>query len=266
MLPGLCVVIPLSHPAPHYLSRLKGCLRSLKPGREELDVVIALVRPAKPIPEDELLPRLYGQLLLLAQEAQAAVVTYPWSGPKFPPALTRNVGARWCRRELVTFVDSDAIIHPDAVGATIETMGTGPDTQFVSIKTAMTEYPPGAAEYRIKDARSFESAARVYSVAPGTGCFTVTSLATFQKLGGFDERFVAYGPTDWDFTARCRALGLIERDLTAELGLVNMHVPHARHAQNAMTPERREARRILEEDLAAGKIVRTDGSWGGARG
>lgn len=261
---GISVVIPLTHASQEYLDRLQTCFSSLRwqsLRRELFDVVVSFVFPASgeghPYAQSD-------RLLELAADMGATIVTLAHEHDDFPPALVRNVGGRWARRECVTFVDVDAFLHPDALRCSYETVTDRPATA-TTIRTRMTPFESGHLAFTTPDRATFAANALVGTIAPGTGCCTVCRTKDFEAIGGFDERFVGYGPTDIDFSERLKRAGIEVIDLTEGLGIVNLHQHHERGDREGEPDggSRARNRRLMLEALEAGSLTRNAGGWGG---
>jgi hypothetical protein len=261
MHPGLTVVIPISDLTDDRCSRLSCCLRSIQRqtySSELVDVVLSLCYHRGEMPSSSDWARLLG----LVVEHQITIV--PWSHglPTYPPALTKNLGGRWGRREALTFVDADAVLHPEAFEVAMEFKG-----EATTIQTAMTEYPLGASEYELENPWDFEEAAKVWPLAIGTGCCTVTTHRLWEDLGGFDEDFTEWGVMDIDFTDRLKMRGLELKNLTETHGLVNMHQHHDRGGRDLghrLEHGRREMFDLAAAKKSRGEYTRNVGrGWGG---
>jgi hypothetical protein len=261
MHPGLTVVIPISDLTEDRCTRLACCLRSIRRQTCDaslVDVILSLCYRGEEPPSGDG----WATLLDLVVMHQLLIVPRAHGLPTYPPALTKNLGGRWGRRQLLTFVDADAVLHPEAFEVAMEFRG-----DITTIQTAMTEYPLGAAEYELKDPWAFEEAARVWPMAIGTGCCTVTSHVFWEGLRGFDEDFTEWGIMDIDFTDRVELRGLELKNLTESHGLVNMHQHHDRGGRDMghrLEHGRREMFDLAKEKKAKGEQLRNvDRGWGG---
>jgi len=267
--PGVTLAIPLSHARGDWLQRLEVCLHSIEHQTlpaHMIDTVIGLVFdtstgawPSRP---------LLGRLLSMVLEHGVTLVTRTHDVGDWTPALTRNIPARWGRREMVTHVDIDAVLHPEYCEAAYEVLKATQDKAVVTVKTKMTRYPLGAPEYLITGVEAFEAMVRNASgnMAVGTGCGTMVKGELFEEMGGLDERFIGYGPTDWDFTARLKLLGARSIDLTETEGLMLAHQNHPRDIQDApndKTPCKVRNLAIMKKSFDAKETTRNGCGWGG---
>lgn len=261
---GICVCIPVSPPLPEYISRLAVCLKSLENqtcGRKMIDVVLGVATT----PRWKL-----GPLADLAFLFGAVVVPWRLKNQKWYPSFVRNLAGRWSRRRLVTFVDVDAVMHPEWAEAVLETMKDEDYKVAVTVKTKMTRYPWNGPEYKamLQSKDAFESLVRAArgNIAPGTGCGTVTTTELYERIGGLDEDFKGYGATDIDFTQRLEMAGVEIIDLTEETGIYLAHQHHDRALQDApkkQVPCKMRSVKIMKKKLEAGALRRNHKGWGG---
>ena len=219
----------------------------------DVDVVISLAWPIVDRPE-------MGELLQLAVDYDAVIVPMGHPYDDFPPAFARNLGGRWCRREFLTFCDADSVLHPKFAEESLWELECS--SVYTTIKTMMTPYPVGAPEYETDSSEAFLRYAQAGRPAPGTGCGTVVPFKVYEELGGLDERFIGYGPTDWDFTRR---LPLERVDLTEDYGICLMHQHHDRTMQDKdpnLVESRRRNREIME---GSSDPIRNRNGWGGVK-
>lgn len=271
--PGVTVAIPLTEASERYMKALDMCVLSLKRQtvpRSMYDIIISFVWNT-------------GQRAAICKPARMArlaqfcldhnVILTPLAHKlgEYPPSLSRNVGGRWGRREVMTFVDADAVIHPDALKRTLEVFGDCGDQKVAAlIKTRMTPFPTGDDTYKraLASSAAFEQTAQAGTLACGTGCCTFVRQEDYERLGGLDERFLGYGATDLDFTERLALDGFDVVDLTAETGIVNMHQWHPRPHQDVdyrKVQSRVRTRKIMDASLKAREIVRNQKGWAGLR-
>lgn len=268
-MPGVTIAIPLSHARADWIERLRVCLESIERQtmpHHMIDTVVGFVRDTTRDRDSFIL---LGKLLALISEYDATIVTGSHELGEWAPSLTRNIPARWSRRECVTFVDIDAVLHPEYCESAYETLA-GSDNRAVTVKTKMTRYPFDSKVYAkaLRSAEAFEAMVRNAdgNIAPGTGCGTMTTTRLFERVGGLDERFIGYGPTDWDFTERLKRLGVEIVDLTETEGLMLAHQHHPRDVQDAprdSTPSKKRNTKLMQESMKAKEYVRNGAGWGG---
>lgn len=260
---GITIVVPISDLGEDRCKRLACCLRSIWRQTYDarmVDVIVSLnyrtVDP--PAPED------WARIGELVGAYPFTLVPRAHAMAKYPPSHTKNLGGRWARRRALTFVDADAVLHPEALEVSMELLG---DLDATLIQTAMTEYPLGAEEYELSDPWKFETTAMQWPLAIGTGCCTVTTQALWEELGGFDEDFLEWGITDIDFSDRLGLRGVGLHNLTESHGLVNMHQHHGRAGRDMghrIEEGRREMFDLATEKKARGEWLRnSDRRWGG---
>jgi len=270
---GVTVAIPLTDASERFMKALDLCVLSLKRQtvpRNLYDIVISFVWNTGQ--RGDICKT--GRMARLAQfclDHNVVLVPFAHKLGEYPPSLSRNVGGRWGRREIMTFVDADAVIHPDALKKTMEVFDDSPDSKVaVLIKTRMTPWPTGSEVYKraLASGASFQQTAQAGPLAGGTGCCTFVRQEDYERLGGLDERFLGYGATDIDFTERLTIDGFELVDLTAETGIVNMHQAHPRPHQDVdykKVPSRVRTRKIMDASLKAREVVRNAKGWAGLR-
>ncbi len=132
-------------------------------------------------------------------------------------AKARNAAARAARSDILLFLDVDCIPGSNFVGAMAETVGAQD-----ALVCAEARYLPAGAVHEDWQERDLLSAGRPHPVRPFPvqGCRPETNpglfwslafgvrRAAFERLGGFDERFVGYGAEDTDFGFRAAQAGL----------------------------------------------------------
>ncbi len=257
-LPGICVVVPVTGFS-EYLDQLALCFESIRLQTllaSEVDIVVSYM------PQSDVdIPKYAVEMM----HHYRATIVLGRPSETYLPALIRNIGGRWSRRQFVTFVDADAVLNPVALEASVGEGGPGIVT---TISTMMSAPGPGADEYynALKDASQFMHLVRYSSKAPGTGCCTVTTTDDFERARGFHEGLRGYGPTDWEFTERLVNNGFQRKRLSVDLGLFNLHQNHPRPIQDAdveLTPCRKENRAVFEKSLKAKGLTRNGKRWGG---
>jgi predicted glycosyltransferase involved in capsule biosynthesis len=228
-----------------------------------LDIVLGVVVPPG-------WNKQFDMLMNLALDFRAVVVPWRLEESGWLPSFTRNLAGRWSRRKLVTFVDVDAVMHPDWGTAVLDIMDDENYEVAITVKTKMTLYPWNGPKYleMLKSRENFEALLRATggNLAPGTGCGTVTTTGLYEKLGGLEEDFKGYGPTDWDFTRRLDKAGIRTVDMTEEMGIILAHQHHKRTIQDKHpkdVPCKTRNVGIMNRKLKAGELRRNKNGWGG---
>lgn len=133
----------------------------------------------------------------------------------FRAAAARNLGARATSRAVLTFLDADTAPEPGYLAALTTRVSASPDVLSVGrrrhadLSGTGAELPEptwlvdGYAETRDlldADGRSFR-----FVISAVMAC----RRSLFDRLGGFDERYVGYGGEDWDFAYRAWNAGAL---------------------------------------------------------
>lgn len=136
-----------------------------------------------------------------------------------PLAAARNAAARAARTDRLLFLDVDCIPARGALAAYARAGEEAPDAILMG---GVRYLDPGAVTAREGDAelrrrsrphatRPLPTSARP-QIEPRAELFWSLSFAlsrqTFERLGGFDERFAGYGAEDTDFAFRAREAGI----------------------------------------------------------
>ena len=238
-----------------YLPRLRTCLRSVWAQRTKpREVIVTYVHPR-------------GAAVPNLQEFRRAgcrVVVHAHDEPDFPPSLARNVGLRVAKAKLVMTVDADAVLDVRTVGTCEKLLSHG--DSFVRIRTRMSGCGPEAVAFKqLEPPRHFVREARRWRWAPGPGCIVAAPRKTVFQLGGWDERFVGYGPAVLDWVARLKQAGLQEIVLPDDYEprhICSMHQNHPRVRDQEMNELRKANIRRYNVTLKGGDPVRNKGGWG----
>jgi len=87
---------------------------------------------------------------------------------------------------------------------------------------------------------SFERNMAAGPTAKGTGACLFVPPRVIALTNAYDETFIGYACTDWDFTDRLPPLGVQVYDLTKQTGIRAMHQPHPeRKKTNPVNPRNR---------------------------
>jgi len=249
-----CFVIPTSIPslAPR-ISNAVASVRAQHYEQSKLDVLIAYSFN-EICGEKELLP-----LLKLCRENGIALHFNKHDHRCFPPALARNVGARRACDRTVVFLDADMVLHPRTTQWAKILLAEKKCVVYVE-PAMMAGVSPVDRVFKDFDVETFAKAAAKGASAPGTGAVVFVPQWVLKETHGYDERFVGYGFTDWDFTGRVRKVGAKVVNLTEETGIRAMHQPHGfREATNPQNPENEK----YYNENGSGKPTVNPHSWGG---
>lgn len=115
------------------------------------------------------------------------------------PAAARNAGARAGTGEIIVFVDSDVHVHPDTLGKVATGFARHPEAACIVGTPDMTN------GYDDLPTRHFLG--RVHhnylnlpdTISHTTGSFVAVRRATFEAVGGFNERLTTPGIEDDEF-------------------------------------------------------------------
>lgn len=157
------------------------------------------------------------------------VINRPTDGP-FPLSLMRNEGRRAAEGDVIATVDADVLLPPtfveeaaDVDAVRIQGVVFHPLDEDI---TKRAYEVPGQMEALLP---LFDNPECCMFAAHGMG-FSVAA-ATWDLLGGFDERFVGWAPEDRDFVSRAEMLGI--RRVWRHAVLHGWHPPAARDHDTA---------------------------------
>ena len=117
----------------------------------------------------------------VARALGARVITTPVNGG---PGVARNLAAQEAKGEVLWFVDSDVIAHPDGAG---RLQAAFADSQVAAVFGSYDETPPGGwfSRYRNLMHRYYHQTARRTARTFWAGCGAVRA-DLFRRIGGFD--------------------------------------------------------------------------------
>jgi cellulose synthase/poly-beta-1,6-N-acetylglucosamine synthase-like glycosyltransferase len=238
-----------------FIPPLRNCLRGVRKqsfDQKKVNIIVTYVhRQSK--------ENLQGFIKLCASR-NAAIMFYRHSHPHFPPALARNVGARRVINAVTAFVDADTIMHPHTFQKALFFMKDG--NTVIHVEPSMiTGIEPSSPHFQDMRRSAFEAIMNKGRYAPGTGACIFVPADILEKTHGYDERFIGYGATDWDFTERLPPLGVEFINLSKKYGNIRaIHQPHPR--RNHLNPPS-ASNRSLYARLKGKQPKRNLNSWGG---
>ena len=189
--PAVSVIVPF-HRNREYLAR---CLGAVRVALDQLPAASELIVVADGAPEDcSDIVRLSGGVVL------------PIPGPS-GPAVARNRGAAMARAEILVFVDSDVVVHADAVERIIRVLEPNPD--LGAVFGAYDEEPahPGFLSQGRNLAHSFVHQRGNREASTFWAGLGAVRRSAFFSVDGFDERFRRPSVEDIDLGYRLRGAG-----------------------------------------------------------
>ena len=246
-----CAVIPTSIPSlmPRVALAAQSVLLQEMDGRPDVLVAYSF----KNLDEDAV------DVFRISMERKLPVLLHQHQHDVFPPALARNIGARRVVDRPVVFVDADMYLHPKTFEEALRLLNSEPCVVYV--QPAMMHYVDETSDlFKDMTKEVFEERSKDVGTAPGTGAVVFVTQDVLAATHAYDERFIGYGFTDWDFTNRLPAAGFKLFSLTQETGIKAMHLPHP--SRNETNPPSKTSEQIYSSELGRNPQRNPD-TWGG---
>lgn len=187
----LSVIVPFHR----RVDQLSQCLRALRTASNQLRSECEIIVAADGSTED---------VALVVETSRALLVALPRSGG---PAIARNRAATQASGDALVFVDSDVLVHPDALVRLERALEEDPGIDAVFGAYDDNPGDSGLVSQAKNLAHAFvHRHARRQAVTFWAGLGAVRTGA-FRRVGGFDERFVRPSVEDIDLGYRLVAQG-----------------------------------------------------------
>jgi glycosyltransferase involved in cell wall biosynthesis len=248
------VVIPFS--SVDYVGRLRSCLRSLDAQEAVgIDLVLSVLHRNE---TKNLWP-----LLEMIGRRRFTIVFQSFKGKHWLPSLSRNAGFRYASESLVGCLDADAVLHPWTLRETVKAIRDSKGKGIVRVATKMMPQRPGDPVFDDFRPEVFSRNASAYGKeAEGPGCLIVAPRSRVVAVRGWDERYIGYGPADWDYFKRLCMGPFHAVNLAVKTGIWSMHQAHSNKGK--IDSERQKKNRELYYDVRAGRgVVAPNEKWGG---
>ena len=196
----MSVVVPVHRSTPAFRRCLES-IRSLDPGPDELVVVVD------------------GGDAGAAAEAAAAGARVVLQEPQSGPAVARNTGAARTNGDILLFLDSDVEVAPGVVGRVVEALAQEPEV--AAVIGSYDDRPPAhnlASLYMNLRHHHVHQNAREEGRTFWGACGAIRRDA-FERIGGFDEDYVAASIEDIELGYRLKESGMrvrVIKDLHAK--------------------------------------------------
>lgn len=141
----------------------------------------------------------------------------------FRAAAARNLGARHTRGEVLVFLDADTVPEPEFLEHLTRRVALCPDVLAVGRRRhadladlPLGAHPASAAEIPEPGwlARGYADSRDLLDADGRSFRYVISAVlacrrSLYDRLGGFDERFVGYGGEDWDLAYRAWNSGAV---------------------------------------------------------
>jgi len=192
------------------------------------------------------------------QEAGVGLVEYIHNEPGWTPSLSRNIGYRKADGDILVSLDADGVLDTRTFTAAVAHMDK--KRCAVRVRTSLTPRPVGDPVFSKLGRKAFRRTVDMGRKAPGPGCCILAPRAAVFKIRGWDEKFVGYGPADWDFVERLEKGGYPVLNLSETDDIWTLHQDHKRKLG---TPLQHKNRAYHAKSKFNRDPVRNKGGWGG---
>lgn len=253
-MPVISVVVPIS--SVNYVPRLRACINSVREQdypQDEIEILITLLTNKAAEAADRV------HLLNFCAEHGARLIEHVHDKQAWPPSLSRNVGYRKARGEFLVSLDADGVLDTQTFRYAEGWMKQ--NRCAVRVRTSLVPLKPGDPVFFRLDRDHFRRSVDLGSRAPGPGSCILAPREAVEKIRGWDEKFVGYGPADWDFVERLEKAGYPVINLSDTNDIWTLHQDHERILG---TPLQHNNRAYHAQSKKKGNPVRNAKGWGGA--
>lgn len=250
----ISVVVPIS--SEQYIPRLKACLNSVREQnypQDNIEILVTLLRRENPATVEE-----KECLVQFCSDYDAELLEHVHNEAAWPPSLSRNVGYRRADGDILVSLDADGVLHKNTfvvAAGWIETQKCA-----VRVRTSLVPRPPGDPLFFKLDPEDFNRSVDLGRKAPGPGCCILAPRAAVERIHGWDEAFVGYGPADWDFVERLEKAGWPVINLSESDSIWTLHQDHQRILGTSLQHKNRAYHAVSKKSVSA---VRNLKGWGG---
>ncbi|MHC4298891.1 MAG: glycosyltransferase family 2 protein [Planctomycetota bacterium] len=252
----ISVVVPIS--SAQYIPRLKACLNSVREQsypQEDIEILVTLLKRKEPSTSEE-----KEYLVRFCGDYDAELLEYVHNDAAWPPSLSRNVGYRRAKGDILVSLDADGVLHRGTFQTAVGWMNT--QKCAVRVRTSLVPKPPGDPLFFKLEPEDFNRSVELGKKAPGPGCCILTPREAVETIRGWDEAYVGYGPADWDFVERIEKAGWPVVNLSESNRIWTLHQDHERILG---TPLQHKNRAYHARSKLKTNPVRNKKGWGGFR-
>jgi len=249
------VVIPIS--SAEYIARLRACLNSVLQQTypsDKIEILVTLLTPRSTASSAK-------GLKPFCEKHGATLIRHVHGEGAWPPSLSRNVGYRQATGDILVSLDADGVLDKRTFASAVARMEERKCA--VRVRTSLTPRAPGAPVFFQLGRERFRRTVDLGRKAPGPGCCILAPREAVWAIHGWDEKFVGYGPADWDFVGRLEKAGwpVVNLSKTDEVWTL-----HQEHKRILGTPRQDRNRAYYEKSKLKRSPVRNLDGWGGGDG
>lgn len=250
----ISVVVPIS--GAQYIPRLKACLNSVRKQsypQEDIEILVTLLKRKTPATIEE-----KAAFVRFCSDYDAELLEHVHDKAAWPPSLSRNVGYRRAEGDILVSLDADGVLHKNTFLVAADWMNA--QKCAVRVRTSLVPKPPGDSVFFKLEPEDFNRNVELGRKAPGPGSCILAPRAAVEKIRGWDEAFVGYGPADWDFVDRLEKAGWPVVNLSESDRIWTLHQDHKRILG---TPLQHQNRAYFAKSKKRISPIRNLKGWGG---
>lgn len=245
------VVVPISSVT--YVPRIRNSIGSIRAQHYPQELVTVIVPYLTKGGTETLQP-----LLRVLWDCDATLVPHRYPSGHWRPSLSRNVGFRRAPGEVLACLDADATVHPLALVTAADCAKGGAPAR---VRTKMLKQGPRDPMFRDWTLEGFSRSQQSGRPAAGPGSLIVASEWDVHAVHGWDERYVGYGPADWDYVLRLERRACRQAvDVSDRFGYWCLHQAHGRfvHDETVIANRAIYGKRLEDSTFEANEV-----RWGG---
>lgn len=262
---GISVVVPVS--ASKLGRRLDNCLASVHRQAVPVPVEIIVAWVIRRNQSKKNVKKHRKLLRATCKRYGAKLVEGAIPGKLWEPSFSRNLGFREATGGILCCLDADAVLPQGMLRCIWKAIRDERKT-VIRAPTRMKNAGPSGACFRPGAPWKVVNKAMLYGkVAPGPGSLIAAPREAVFGIRGWDERFLGYGPADWDYYRRLAQWGCRRRTTAQEARLYALHQYHRPRREVSDKRSRARNRKLYRETLLGERspVRNRNNRWGGER-